>query len=268
MTGNILKVNRERHLLVHCITNHVTSNDCANLLLACGASPIMAEAPEEAAEITAGCDALVLNLGTPNAGKIEAMLLAGIEANRLGHPVVFDPVGVGGSAFRREAAQRLMQSVRMAVIRGNANEIAALMYHGTASGGVDAARPVSTDEAARLAVACADMSGAVVALTGDVDVVTDGKDTFLCRNGHPMMKQVTGAGCMLSALCGAYAGACPNSPLAAALAAVCAMGVCGERAHARLGPMDGNAGYRNAIIDAMFHLTDEALAGEARYEVY
>lgn len=267
MTGNILKANRERRPLVHCITNHVTSNDCANLLLACGASPIMAEAPEEAAEITAGCDALVLNLGTPNAGKIEAMLRAGAEANHLGHPVVFDPVGVGGSAFRREAAWKLMQSVRMAVIRGNANEIAALLRHGTASGGVDAG-PVSTDEAVRLAAACADMSGAVVALTGDVDVVTDGKDTFLCKNGHPMMKQVTGAGCMLSALCGAYAGACPDSPLVAALAAVCAMGVCGERAHARLGPMDGNASYRNAIIDAMFQLTDEALAREARYEVY
>ncbi len=267
MTRNILQINRERRPLVHCITNHVTSNDCANLLLACGASPIMAEAPEEAAEITAGCSSLVLNMGTPNTGKIEAMLRAGAEANRLGHPVVFDPVGVGGSSFRRDAAQRLMQSVRMAVIRGNAGEIAALVRHGATSGGVDSGT-VPVDEAVKLAGACAGMSGAVVVLTGGTDVVTDGRNTFICRNGHPMMKTVTGAGCMLSALCGAYSGACPDRLTEAALAAVCAMGVCGERAQALLPPTAGNASFRTSMIDAMFRLTDKELAEEARYEVF
>ena len=267
MVGNLLRINREKRPLVHCITNHVTSNDCANLLLASGASPIMAEAPEETAEVTAGCAALVLNLGTPSAGKIEAMLRAGEAANRLGHPVVFDPVGVGGSSFRREAARRLMERVQMAVIRGNASEIDALYRHAATSGGVD--NPSDTTEASvAAAIGCARASGAVVMLTGNVDVVTDGVATYLCRNGDAMMKAVTGAGCMLSALTGALAGACPEQPLEAALAAVCAMGVCGERARRRLSPLDGNASYRNHIIDAMYRLTGEALDVEARYEIY
>ena len=249
---------------MHCITNYVTANDCANLLLACGASPIMADDPEEAEEITAGCASLVLNLGTPNPRKLEAMRLAGREANRLHHPVVFDPVGAGASAFRRDAARQLLDEVRFSVIRGNVSEIEALVRFGEAHPGVDA-DVLDADIAA--AVKLSRMSGAAVAMTGSTDIVTDGRTVYRVLNGHPMMRSVTGAGCMLSALTGAFAAASPEDPLTAALAAVCAMGVCGERAHARLRDGDGNAAFRNYIIDAMYDLDPEGLEREARYEV-
>lgn len=264
MLGERLSAVRRLRPLVHCISNYVTANDCANLLLACGASPIMADAPEEAAEITANCAGLVLNLGTPNPRKLQAMLLAGGEANRLQHPVVFDPVGVGASEFRRNAARDLLREVRFAVIRGNVSEIEAL------SRGMEAHRGVDADargEDIAAAVKLARTSGAVVAMTGVTDIVTDGVAVYRVANGHPMMRAVTGAGCMLSALTGAFAAASPNAPLAAALSAVCAMGVCGERAHARLRDGEGNATCRNRIIDAIYDLDPEGLEGEAKYEV-
>ena len=126
MLGEMLQNVRENRPLVHCITNYVTANDCANLLLACGGSAIMADEMEEVEEVTSLCGGLVLNLGTPNPRKVEAMLRAGREANRMGRPVVFDPVGVGCSAFRREASSRILEQVQLSVIRGNASEIAAL----------------------------------------------------------------------------------------------------------------------------------------------
>ena len=267
MLAEILRRNRKVSPLVHCITNYVTINDCANLLLASGASPIMADDPEEAAEITAMCGALVLNLGTPNPRKLEAMLRAGQEANRLGRPVVLDPVGVGGSELRKTAAKRLLERVRIAVIRGNASEIRTLVQGTAAHRGVDTDESSSFEASFRLAGQLAESVGAAVVLTGDADVVTDGRTTFRVRNGHPMMRSVTGAGCQLSSLTGAFAAACPENTLHAALAATCAMGLCGEIAHRRLSPMDGNASYRNYIIDAMYNLTPEELERGAKYEV-
>ena len=265
MLGEILEGNRRRKPLVHCMTNYVTANDCANILLACGGSAIMADDPEEAAEVTALCDGLVLNMGTPNPRKIEAWLLAGAEANRLGHPVVLDPVGVGSSAMRRAAGRQLLEQVRFAVIRGNVSEIAALVRGTSAGRGVDAAGETAADvrqEAKRLA----HETGAVIVVTGETDLVTDGRTMYRVRNGHPMMKTFTGAGCQLSALLGAYVAANPEQPLRAALAAVCAMGLCGELAHARMDPLDGNAGYRSHVIDAIFHLTPDVLEKGAKYE--
>lgn len=264
MLGECLCAVRGLRPLVHCVTNYVTANDCANLLLACGASPIMADAPEEAAEITANCAGLVLNLGTPNPRRLETMLLAGREANRLNHPVVFDPVGAGASEFRRDAARTLLKEVRFTAIRGNVSEIEAL------SRGMEAHRGVDADargEDIAAAVRLARTSGAVVAMTGTTDIVTDGSTVYRVSNGHAMMRAVTGAGCMLSALTGAFAAANPDVPLKAALSAVCAMGVCGERARAGLCAGEGNATYRNRIIDAMYNLDPAGLEGEASYEV-
>ena len=127
MLGEILTHTRAERPLVHCITNYVTANDCANILLACGASPIMAEDPDEAAEIVAQCSGLVLNMGTPNPRKLQAMKLAGWEANRLGLPVILDPVGVGSSTLRRDAVRSMLKDLRFAAIRGNASEISALI---------------------------------------------------------------------------------------------------------------------------------------------
>lgn len=267
MLNEVITQNRRRRPLIHCINNHVTSNDCANILLACGGSAIMADDPEEVAEVTAMCDGLVLNMGTPSPRKLDALLKAGREANRLGHPVILDPVGVGSSAMRRDAGALLLEHVRFAAIRANATEIATLVRGTAAHRGVDAdleeAAVDSIDEnARRLALE----TGAVVIVTGDTDIVTDGKTLCRVHNGHPMMKAVTGSGCQLSALLGAYVTANPENTLQAALAAVCAMGLAGEIAHGRLTPLDGNASYRNYIIDAIYNMTPEALEKGAQYE--
>lgn len=268
MLGEIIKQTRRRKPLIHCINNHVTSNDCANILLACGGSAIMADDPDEVAEVTAMCDGLVLNMGTPNHRKLEALLKAGKEANRLGHPVILDPVGVGSSVMRRNAGHQLLKQVRFAAIRGNATEIATLVRGTAAHRGVDAdieeAAVEAVDEnAKRLSLE----TGAVVAVTGDTDIVTDGRMIYRVHNGHPMMKTVTGSGCQLSALLGAYLTANPEKPFHAALAAVCAMGLAGQIAHERLTLLDGNASYRNYIIDAIFNLTPEDLEKGAKYEI-
>ena len=265
MLSEILERNRRASPLVHCISNYVTANDCVNLLLASGASAIMADDADEVEEITAMCQALVINLGTPNPRRLEAMVKAGKAANRLGHPVIFDPVGVGGSALRREAAARLLESVRLSVIRGNASEIRTLVDGSAAHRGVDA--DAGCKDTAALARQLARSSGAVVVLTGAVDIVTDGQRTCLVKNGHPMMRSVTGAGCQLSALIGAYVAAGPEEPLASTLAAVCAMGLCGELAYRRMTQLDGNASYRTYIIDAMFRLDGTALEEGANYEI-
>ena len=269
MLGEIITQNRQRRPLIHCINNHVTSNDCANILLACGGSAIMADDPDEVAEVTAMCDGLVLNMGTPNPRRLEALLVAGMEANRLNHPVILDPVGVGSSALRRTAARRLLECVRFAAIRANATEIATLVSGTAAHRGVDAdieqaAADSVNENAKRLSLE----TGAVVVVTGDTDIVTDGKRLYRVHNGHPMMKTVTGSGCQLSALLGAYVTANRENILHAALAAVCAMGLGGEIAHMRLGPLDGNASYRNYIIDAIYNMTPETLEKGAKYETY
>lgn len=258
--------------LIHNITNYVTVNDCANITLACGASPIMADDVEEAAEITALCAGLNINIGTLNQRTIPAMLAAGRKANELGHPVVLDPVGAGASRLRTQTALDLLDQVRFAVIRGNISEIKTLAAGWGTTKGVDAdaadkVTEDNLDQAVVFAKTFAQRSGAVIAITGAIDIVTDGQRAFCIRNGHPMMSSITGTGCQLSALTAAFLAANPDQPLEAAAAAVCAMGLCGEIAHARLAPEDGNSTYRNYIIDAIYHLTPAQLEKGANYEV-
>ena len=263
MLAGLMSAVRAGAPLVHCITNYVTANDCANLLLACGASPIMADDPDESAEITRAAAALVLNMGTPSPRRLEAMLRSGRAASEAGLPVVLDPVGVGSSSLRIDAARRLLAEAHISVIRGNASEIAALAEGRRGERGVDSAAQGSV----ALARSLARDTGAVVLLTGAEDIVTDGETTLAALGGHPMMRLITGAGCQLSALTGAFVAAAPARPLEAALAAACAMGLCGETAHARLHGPDGSAALRAYVIDAMSNLTPEALEEGARYEV-
>lgn len=271
MLGELLDNVRRRHPLIHNITNYVTVNDCANILLACGASPIMADDLGEAEEITALCAGLNINIGTLNARTIPAMLAAGKKANQLGHPAVLDPVGAGASKLRTDTALRLIDQVRFSVIRGNISEIKTLALGGGSTQGVDASvgdavTEGSLEEAVRFAKGFAQKTGAVIAITGAIDIVADGERAFCIFNGHPMMSGVTGTGCQLSAMTAAYAAANPDRPLEAAAAAVCAMGVCGQLAHRRLGELDGNASYRNYIIDAAYHLDGAALERHASYK--
>lgn len=263
---------RERRPLIHCITNYVTANDVANLLLACGASPIMADEPEEVEEITARCAGLCLNLGTPSRRTIPSLMRAGVKAGELGRPVVLDPVGVGASTLRLRTAQELMARVPFTVLRGNVSELRALAggqehTRGVDAGGADAVTEAELERGVAFAKGTARRTGTVVAVTGAIDLISDGEQCVVIRNGRPEMGLVTGTGCQLSALTAACLAASPERPLEAAAAAVCAMGVAGELAWARMSPQDGNATYRDRIIDAVCRMDGAALEKGANYEM-
>ena len=272
MLKNMLENVRKKCPLVHNITNYVTVNDCANILLACGASPIMSDDAGEVEEITSICGGLNINIGTLNQRTIPSMLLAGKKANELGHPVVLDPVGAGASTLRTKTARDLVDQIHFTVIRGNISEIKTLALGSGTTKGVDAdvADKVTRDnlsKAVAFAKEFAARTGAVVAITGAIDIVADQEKAYCIYNGHPMMSSITGTGCQLSAMTAAYVTANPDNPLEAAAAAVCTMGICGEIAHKRLTPEDGNSSYRNYIIDAIYHLTGEDLDKYANYEI-
>ena len=263
---------RQKHPLIHNITNYVTVNDCANMLLACGGSPIMADELEDAVEITAICGGLNINIGTLNQRTIPTMFAAGKRAKELGHPIVLDPVGAGASKLRTDTALRLLSEVRPTVLRGNISEIKTLALGNGTTKGVDAdvadkVTKENLDGAVAFAKGFAQRTGAVIAITGAIDIVTDGERAFCIRNGRPEMSAITGTGCQLSALTAAFVTANPDTPMEAAAAAVCAMGLCGEIAFQRLTEMDGNSTYRNYIIDAMYRLTPAALEKGAKYEI-
>lgn len=259
--------------LVHCITNYVTVNDCANILLASGGSPIMADEPAEAAEMTAICSGLVINIGTLNSRTIPAMLEAGKAAHALGHPVLLDPVGAGATKLRTETAVRILEEVHPDVIRGNISEMKALAGGSATTRGVDAAEAdkVTEENLAEVtawAKALAAKTGAVIAITGAIDIVADGEKAYIIRNGHPIMASITGSGCMLSAYMGAAICAKKENKTEGAAQCLCAMGVAGERAYAKLQKLEGgNSTYRDLLIDEIYKMTDDVLAQEARYEV-
>lgn len=272
MLSLMLEAVRKAAPLIHNITNYVTANDCANLLLACGASPIMADEPDEAEEITSICAGLNLNLGTLSQRTVLSMLSAGKRANELGRPVLLDPVGAGASGLRTGTALRLLEKIRFTALRGNASEIKTLaaghgMTRGVDADAVDRVTDGNLEEAVSFARRFAGETGAVVIVTGAIDVVADRDRAYCVRNGHPMMSKVTGVGCQLSALTAAFLAANRAHPLEAAAAAVCAMGLCGEIACSRMGPLDGNAAYRGYLIDAMYNLTPKALEEGASYEM-
>ena len=263
---------RQKHPLVQCITTFVTVNDCANILLAADASPTMAMEPEEAADAVERTDALVCNMGAIS--YVESMCLAGKRANACGIPVVLDPVGAGGTAIRRERSAQLLQQVRFAVIRGNASEIRALARTGSGGSGVDVseADAVTSDnleESTAFVRALAARLHTVIAVSGALDLLSDGARVFVGKNGCSTMARITGSGCMLTTLIGAFCGAAPETPFEAACAAVTAMGVAGELAEARrLRFGTGNATFRSDLIDAVFNLNENQLKEMGRYEIY
>ena len=262
---------REKKPLVQCITNVVTVNDCANMLLASGGSPTMASHPLEAPEAVAGVQALVCNMGAID--KIESMILAGKEANRLGKPVILDPVGAGGTHLRRESIKRLLEEVHFTVIRGNASEIRYLAGQNCTGSGVDVS---SLDEitgenlnaAIAMAADLAEKLHTVIAISGKIDVISKGMESCVLRNGCAAMARITGSGCMLTALIGAFCGACHDAFLATC-SAMAVMGISGEIAEAkRLRNGTGNATFRNDLIDAVFNLTEEELRQGVCYEIF
>lgn len=273
MLGEFLENVRKKRPLIHNITNRVTVNDCANMLLACGASPIMSDDIEEVEEITALCDGLNINIGTPGRRTLTSMLAAGKKANSLSHPTVLDPVGAGTSAFRTNAALDIMNSVHPSLIRGNISEIKALALGGASTHGVDAAvcDTVTEDTLEAALIFAADFakkSSAIVAVTGAVDIVTDGTTAYCIFNGHPLMSRVCGTGCQLSAMSAAFIAANKENMLLAAAAAVCTMGICGEIAYSRLGPSDGTGSYRIYLTDAVSNIDGKTLDEKAKYKIF
>lgn len=272
MLGICLENVRRSVPLVHSITNYVTVNDVANMLLACGGSPIMSDEPREVEEITAVCGGLNINLGTLNRQSIEGMFLAGRRANALGHVVLLDPVGAGASALRTRTALELMEQVRFDVIRGNGSEIKTLALGRGNTRGVDAdaadtVTEENLEEMVKFAKKFAGETGAVTVITGAIDLVADDELCYVIRNGRPEMSRITGTGCQLSAMITAYAAANPENKTEAVAAAVCGMGLAGEIGYANLGPKEGNASYRNRIIDAVYGMDAGTLEEGARYEV-
>ena len=269
MHTSIIDQIRRTTPLVHCITNYVTVNDVANVLLAIGARPIMADDPAEAEEITALCAGLCINIGTLNARTIPSMLLAGKRARALGHPVVLDPVGAGASKLRTETALQILDEVRPAVVRGNISEIRTLAVGSGSTQGVDASAADAVTEE-NLAEAAAFVRGfaartsCIAAVTGAIDLVSDGTDCYAVRNGRPEMGQVTGTGCQLSALLAAALASAPVAPLSAVTETAALMGIAGELARARMEEHDGNASYRTRIIDAICCMTAQELADHAK----
>lgn len=263
---------RKHAPLVHNITNYVTVNDVANILLACGGSPIMSDELEEVEDITAICGGLNLNIGTLNRRTIPSMLAAGKKANALGHPVVLDPVGAGASRLRTDTAAQLLKEVRFAAVRCNISELKALTNGSGTTKGVDAdVADAVCEENLEAGIAFAKSAaarfGTVVAATGAIDLVADAERCYVIRNGRPEMGRITGTGCQLSALTAAALAANPEHALEAAAAAVAAMGLAGEIAWANMEPSDGNATYRNRIIDAINHMDGAALEKGAKYEL-
>ncbi len=272
MNFEMSKTVREKCPLIHSITNYVTVNDCANVLLALGASPIMSDDKCEVEEITSICGGLNINIGTLNERTIESMLIAGKKANEQGHPVVLDPVGAGASCLRTNTALKLLNEIKFTVIRGNISEIKALAGASYATQGVDAnIADKVTDENLESSISFlkefSKKTGAIIAVTGAIDIVCHSEKAYIIRNGHPMMSSVTGTGCMLSAITAAYVTANPDSILEATAMAVCTMGLAGEIAHTRLTRLDGNSSYRNYIIDAIYNMTVNQISEGAKYEV-
>ncbi|MFO7577789.1 MAG: hydroxyethylthiazole kinase [Pelovirga sp.] len=253
-----LEALRQQTPLVHNITNFVVMNNTANALLSLGASPVMAHAPEEVEEMVAIADALVINIGTLSRNWVSAMELAMMAAATKGIPIVFDPVGVGATAFRRSTCQRLLEGAVPAVIRGNASEIMALVDVASRTRGVDSL--ASAQDAQTAAVALARRYACVVVVSGAVDLITDGTQLVHLANGHPLMPRVTGLGCTASALVGAFA-AVRGDALAAATAAMAVMGICGELAAERAA---GPGSLQMHLLDHLYRLDLEQLSGRLR----
>jgi hydroxyethylthiazole kinase len=250
---------RQQQPLIHNITNLVVMNVTANALLAAGASPVMAHSTEEVEEMVSLARALVLNIGTLTSDWVAAMIKAARRANTLERPVVLDPVGAGATTLRTRAARQILDAATITVIRGNASEIMALDQGTATTRGVDSVHGVA--DAAASAAALSKRVGAVVAVTGATDLVTDGTREVRVANGHPLMGRITGSGCSATALIAAFSAVDPD-PLSATATALAFFGLAGEQA----GTVAAAPGsFQVALLDALYTLSPEALQEGSRF---
>lgn len=277
----LLRKLEENNPLVHTITNAVSINLCANVLLAIGARPVMAEAVEETAQISSGSDALVLNLGQLSQSKKSAMLEAGKAMNAHGGIIVLDPCGCGGSDFRRQFALEVIETLHPAVIRANHSELMALLHTDYVNVGVDAKEETSEDVYASSPLASnagqsdlvselealARKTSAVIVCSGKTDYVTDGETTIKIENGTPMLSKVTGTGCALTTIVAAMGSVARDQLLEACAWAVMSMSICGELAKSRLQPGQGSGSFAVGLLDALSTLEPDTLQSLAKYKI-
>lgn len=263
---------RDTAPVVHNISNYITATDCANMTLACGGSPTMADDPEEVADISAGCNGCVINTGIISGDLEEAMLRMGRKNNELEHPVILDPVGAGAARRRNAVLQNLMDNVRFTVIRGNISEIKYIGDKSSHAKGVDAAsEDLATEdniyEIAEYAKKISAITCSVIAISGPIDVVANADTAYLIRNGHPMMSRITGTGCMLSSAIGVFVAANPYHALEATAAAMAAYGYAGELAHDKMVRTGGGTdSLRTFLIDYMSNMDYETFLKGAKIE--
>lgn len=247
--------------LVHNITNYVTVNDVANIELAMGASPIMADDEAEAADIASMAGAVVINIGTLNSRTIESMIKAGKTANVKNIPVVLDPVGAGASALRNETTERLLKEVKMSVIRGNVSEMSYIAGTSANTKGVDVSSEDMRRDKLSIAKTVAKKYGCTAAITGEVDVISDGSRACEIHNGVSELSRVTGTGCMTTGLLGGFAAVC--EPFTAAVCAVSSMGIAGELSFEKHGKT-GTGSFHIGIIDEISRMDGEIFSERAK----
>ncbi len=256
-----LLVVKKKSPLVHQITNYVTVNDCANITLAVGGSPVMADDLGEAADMASLAQALVINIGTLNARTCVSMLAAGKRARARGIPVILDPVGIGATRLRTDTVKAIVEEAAPSVIRGNMSEIKCLAGLEVAIRGVDSV--ADEQQGVQVAVQLAKHLKCIIAITGKQDIVSDGTRTTLIDNGHELLSKVTGTGCMTTALVGTYCGAIEDWYLGT-VAGILTMGLAGEIARDSLVAGDGIGMFRVRLFDAVFNMTPERILAQGR----
>lgn len=257
---NIEKI-RSNKPLIHNITNFVVMNFTANILLASGASPVMAHAENEVEDMVGFAGSLVLNIGTLTNGWVDSMVKAGHRATELGTPVILDPVGSGATPLRTNSARRIIEETTVSVIRGNASEILSLQDESSKTRGVDSLH--SVEEATGAARDLAAELGTTLAITGPVDLITDGRKVLRVSNGHPLMACVTGTGCAATALIGAFA-AVDKDPVTATATALAYYGLAGEKAAE---VSKGPGSFIVNLLDALYNLTPEDVHSGAKIQI-
>ncbi len=255
-TISLLEKIRQEAPLIHNITNFVVMNHSANVLLALGASPVMAHCADEVQEMVSFSGALVLNIGTLQEDWVASMVLAGKAANARGIPVVLDPVGAGATRLRTEAAKRILGECQVAVLRGNASEVLSLQSSDIKTKGVDSSMEFS-DNMVETAKIMAKESGSVIAISGPEDCITDGERVFRVANGQPLMTKVTGSGCGLSAVVGAFCAVGPEDSAKAAAAAFGYYGLCGDLA---IQISDRPGSFAVAFVDQLYGTSFEQVS--------
>lgn len=254
-----LNLIRENKPLVHSITNFVVMNETANATLCIGALPIMSHAIEEVEEMVGIASALVLNIGTLTPEWVDAMEIAGKRANEKGIPVILDPVGAGATKLRTESSKRLLENVKVSIVRGNAAEVATLAGINAEVKGVESMGAAATTE--EIAKQFASKFGCVVAITGVTDIVSDGNRITKISNGHPMMAKVVGTGCISNVIVASFA-AVNSDPFEAATGGLIAYGIAGEMAALESGNKPGT--FHVELYNALDAVTSEDIIEKAK----